>query len=737
MGGLQLDCPLCCDKSFDSKDALLEHLVDVTNNLFCPICNSKWSSLEGLTEHLTVNDCQSEQNDGIQNIVIYEQSMDNIDNSEDIKDSDVKTLSPELSSPDTQYITDETYESQDETGEVNKMYVELLGKQLSKPVLQTQELKLIKEDGENHYMIVTQDDDELTEDSAIVTKQNNDGTISLTTVKDIKLDPDTLIVPEPDLTEDKQKEIYSCNTCKVSFTSVLDHIQNYHNDQEVVLEEGDEDITLGDKQTARRVITDTGDIVEEPMIFKSDDTEIQQDTIDAIIKHPKLVLDKQGRAYTRRFVQIDKVPETVSEEAPPTVPEKTDYHQVVTKQLQMKTGLTVKMYNCMSCNITVSDLNEFKDHPCKITKYPCPKCPAGYENARSLCAHMKVHKENPDGSPAVVLHFVCEVCSTVFKTNKSLKLHKRMHDPIKSRPIQPPVNHRGNKDVSGHVYHCNICDKVIPYDYRAVHENSHKSNNKMNCGVCNKKFTSMEFLEMHMNIHNLDKVPMNKQDKTLPYKCLFCNRRFARPHEKVKHERIHTGEKPHSCEICGKSFRVLYCLTLHMRTHTGARPYECAHCGKRFKAHSVYSHHLLTHSDVRAYKCPYCPKAFKTSVQLAGHKNSHTKPFSCQHCNRPFASLYAVRIHTETHNRQNNLKFSCTMCGASYARAFALKDHMKQVHKKDLDSVDNLVENSTEETEDWMTRDTTTEPEGMQSLNKELQETITDLEMSANELIIP
>lgn len=52
----------------------------------------------------------------------------------------------------------------------------------------------------------------------------------------MKLDPDTLIVSEPDLAEDKDKEIYSCNTCKVSFTSVLDHIQNYHNDQEVVLE---------------------------------------------------------------------------------------------------------------------------------------------------------------------------------------------------------------------------------------------------------------------------------------------------------------------------------------------------------------------------------------------------------------------------------------------------------------------------------------------------------------------
>lgn len=101
----------------------------------------------------------------------------------------------------------------------------------------------------------------------------------------------------------------------------------------------------------------------------------------------------------------------------------------------------------------------------------------------------------------------------------------------------------------------------------------------------------------------------------------------------------------------------------------------------RFKAHSVYNHHLLIHSDVRAYQCPFCPKTFKTSVQLAGHKNSHTKPFSCTECNRPFATLYAVRSHMETHNKTNhNLKYSCDICGATYARGFALKDHVKEKH---------------------------------------------------------
>lgn len=102
----------------------------------------------------------------------------------------------------------------------------------------------------------------------------------------------------------------------------------------------------------------------------------------------------------------------------------------------------------------------------------------------------------------------------------------------------------------------------------------------------------------------------------------------------------------------------------------------------RFKAQSVYNHHLLTHSDERNYKCPYCPKKFKTSVQLSGHKNSHTKPFTCTECNRPFGSLYAVRAHMESHKRTNHsLKHICDICGAKYARRFALNDHIKEQHK--------------------------------------------------------
>lgn len=87
MGDVQLVCPLCCDKSFDSKQSLLDHLSHISNNLFCPLCTTKCSSLDGLTEHLSHYDCQNVQSDNVQNIVIYEQSInvDNVDTSDNTK----------------------------------------------------------------------------------------------------------------------------------------------------------------------------------------------------------------------------------------------------------------------------------------------------------------------------------------------------------------------------------------------------------------------------------------------------------------------------------------------------------------------------------------------------------------------------------------------------------------------------------------------------------------------------
>ncbi|XP_012542039.1 zinc finger protein 184 [Monomorium pharaonis] len=763
MGTLNLICPMCCGETFNNPQSLKHHLLNMTSNLYCPGCSQRSDSVTALIQHLDM--CEHELRCRVKPAEVLadrrrvggKEPEIKMDLLMDIKTQQINRGFLATMGNNGVVIMGEPQTIQmDENGEikvVEKMDTEEMQPDQNSLDFKISEGHLISDAGAQRRLqssqglvaIPIQNMDRkaaLMEKNIFAVLPDNsellDGeTATLIDVDRIneaeEINEVDLMRVKRELCEFDSDAVYSCTSCEMSFNSVLEHIKQFHDGQEVLLEmaEQSNDQAMTSSPKASVISSEVPENVVNARPRQALNTLRTEECVDS-----------EGRLYTRKVVQIEKfwdrtpiqVATSQSTTKAPMI-EKffSNVEGVKVREKRLGTA-SVRMYKCNQCLQQFSKLGNFRVHACLRGSNRCERCDQSFATPRALQLHAKVHDSEADASQKT---FICTTCGTEFCSHKSLRLHSRMHAPVRARHVDAP---EGTPNAT---FTCPECGKTLSESYKDAHMTLH-TGDSVTCTVCNRKFDSADSLAMHAAVHVELAPPLSPTpsvasvteaittstatvsavttmtttattltttvtttimtttttattttatmtttsttepgDHQKPYQCQHCGRRFTRPHEKVKHERIHTGEKPHACEVCGKTFRVSYCLTLHMRTHTGVRPYACQHCGKRFKASSVYNHHLLTHGEERAYTCPYCPKTFKTRVQLAGHKNSHTKPFRCTECSRPFASLYAVRAHIQTHKKDNNLKFSCYVCGASYGRAFALKDHLKQ-HGQDV-----------------------------------------------------
>ncbi|XP_043502367.1 zinc finger protein 383-like isoform X2 [Polistes fuscatus] len=699
MGSLNLICPMCCGETFNDPQSLKYHLLSMTDNLYCPGCSQRSDSVMALIQHLDRcgQDLDSKTLQDIKDINKQETCKETVTASEVLMDAHIEqinqTFLTTVNNNDIMIVGESETIEVDENGDIK--VIEKTGMEKSEVDDSSLDLKMseklndVVKKGDDKSSISntlvtpsTSGTEDISGDKNIITILSSgsellDGgtsaLINMDHINDVgELDESGLLRVKQELCELEPEAVYSCTTCDMSFNSVLEHIKQFHDGQEVLLEMAEQLDDLSSVPTTSVLPEETDNT-----------TNTQSQTMNTL--YTEECVDSEGKLYTRKIVQVERFWDRNSMEVPPVQSAKAPmiekfFSNVEGVKMREKriAPTSMKMYRCNQGLEQLNKLASLREHAYLRGNNRCDTCDQSFATSKALQLHLKVHEGESDSNQRM---FVCPTCGTEFCSHKSLRLHSRMHAPVRARHVDAP---EGTLDAT---FTCPECGKTLSESYKEAHMSLH-TGESVTCTVCNRKFDSADSLAMHAAVHtelnqSHSPTPPTSEVNELtenqkPYQCQHCGRRFTRPHEKVKHERIHTGEKPHVCEVCGKTFRVSYCLTLHMRTHTGVRPYACQHCGKRFKASSVYNHHLLTHGEERAYTCPYCPKTFKTRVQLAGHKNSHTKPFRCTECSRPFASLYAARAHIQTHKKDNNLKFSCYICGASYGRAFALKDHLKQ-----------------------------------------------------------
>lgn len=117
-----------------------------------------------------------------------------------------------------------------------------------------------------------------------------------------------------------------------------------------------------------------------------------------------------------------------------------------------------------------------------------------------------------------------------------------------------------------------------------------------------------------------------KEESSKKYICQHCVYSTISKMDMIRHQRIHSGEKPFRCLFCTKMFTQKSNLKVHIRIHTGERPYCCQYCQKLFSRKQHLENHILeVHKGYKPFACSQCNKTFFRKSLLKKHSVLHSK----------------------------------------------------------------------------------------------------------------
>lgn len=136
---------------------------------------------------------------------------------------------------------------------------------------------------------------------------------------------------------------------------------------------------------------------------------------------------------------------------------------------------------------------------------------------------------------------------------------------------------------------------------------SPKPNERHDCAVCNKTFSSITLHDTHYYlVHGPDAEQEPKANH---------NKRRS----KMITDEAKTNVVMHKfqCNKCSRSFRTSSAALYHRDTeHNVGRKFVCNKCSKVFKHKQLLQRHQLVHSSDRPYPCDACGASFKVRIRI-------------------------------------------------------------------------------------------------------------------------
>ena len=106
------------------------------------------------------------------------------------------------------------------------------------------------------------------------------------------------------------------------------------------------------------------------------------------------------------------------------------------------------------------------------------------------------------------------------------------------------------------------------------------------------------------------------------------------------------------------------------------KKFSCQICEKKFASRNgLYDHHKTKHDESNPNKCKICLQLFASKSQLDAHSRVHTgeKPFVCSTCGKQFATKFSLDVHSRVHTGEK--PFVCSTCGMGFTNQYTMRRH--------------------------------------------------------------